>query len=212
MARMTILVPRGAEAAAVRRAEPAARVVELPAGAAAASALPPFEDGETVIVLGLCGALRRLDADDVAIYARVSDGTQTCVLDRPLVDALSAALPGALVVNACTAERVVTTVVARTALARRFDADVVDMEGAHLAAALGARGVRFAMVRVVSDDASRNLPPVDDAIDGQGRVRPVRVALAFARSPRAAFAFVRDVRRALAALTGTTRVVAGLVT
>ena len=204
---MTILVPRGAEAAAVRRAEPSARVVELPAGAAAASALPPFEDGDTVVVLGLCGALRRLEAGDVAIYARVTDAGRTSVLDRALVDALTAALPGALIVNACTAGGVVTTARARTTIARQFDAEVVDMEGTHLAAALGARGVRFAMVRVVSDDASRDLPPIGGAIDAEGRMRPLAVALAFARAPHAAFAFVRNVQRALATLTDTTRAV-----
>ncbi len=211
MARMTILVPRGAEASAVRRAGPAARIVELPAGAAAASALPAFEDGETVVVLGLCGALRRLETGDVAIYARVADDARTLALDRALVDSLIAALPGALVVNACTAERVVTTTAARTSLARRFDADVVDMEGTHLAAALGAHGVRFAMVRVVSDDASRDLPPIGNTIDSNGRVQPLKIALAFARAPRAAIAFVRNVRRALAALTGTAQAVGGPV-
>ena len=205
---MTILVPRGAEAAAVRRAQPRARVVEVPPGAAAASALPAFADGETVVVLGLCGALRRLETGDVAIYGRVADGARAVGLDRALVDALTAALPSALVVNACTAERVVTKVAARAPLARRFDADVVDMEGTHLAVALGALGVRFAMVRVVSDDAARDLPGIGDAIDAQGRIRPGRVALAFARAPRDAFAFVRGVRRALAALTETTHGVA----
>jgi hypothetical protein len=210
MARMTILVPRGAEAAAVRRAQPIARVVEVPAGAAAASALPPFDNGETVIVLGLCGALRRLEAGDVAVYARVADGAGTSVLERALVDALTAALPGALVVNAFTAEGVVTTKAARATLARRFDADVVDMDSTHLAAALRARGVRFAMVRVVSDDAARDLPPIGDAIGADGRVRPLKIGLAFARAPRSAFAFVRDVRRALVTLTDTTHAVDGL--
>ncbi len=84
------------------------------------------------------------------------------------------------------------------------------MEGTHLAAELAARGVRFAMVRVVSDDASRDLPPIEDAIDAQGRVRPLALALAFVRAPRAAFAFVRDVRRALNVLTATARAVKSL--
>ncbi|HEY0380897.1 MAG TPA: hypothetical protein VGC72_01730 [Candidatus Elarobacter sp.] len=207
---MTILVPRGSEAAAVRRAEPSARVVELPPGPAAASALPAFDEDETVVVLGLCGALRRLETGDVAIYARVADDTRACVLDRPLVDALSAALAGAFVVNACTADLVVTRVAARAVLARRFGADVVDMEGTHLAAALDARGVLYAIVRVVSDDASRDLPPIEGAIDAEGRLRPLRIALAFARAPRAAFVFVPGVRRALATLTETARAIDGL--
>lgn len=206
----TILVPRGAEAAAVRRARSSARVVEVPAGAAAAAALPDFAPDEAVIVLGLCGALWRLKTADVAIYGRVADAAHAFIPDPPLLDALTAALPGATVVNACTSKRIVTTAAARTALAERFNAAVVDMEGTHLAAALALRGVRFAMVRVVSDDASRDLPPIADAIDGQGRVRALRLAAAFARTPGAAFAFVRDVRRALAALTVTARTVGGM--
>jgi hypothetical protein len=205
----TILVPRGAEAAAVRRAGTSARVVELPAGAAAASLLPAFEVGETVIVLGLCGALRRLNIADIVIYRRVADDAHAVALDPELVDTLNGALR-ASVVDACTVARVATTVSERTALAERFGAEAVDMEGTHLAAALGARGVRFAMVRVVSDDASRDLPPIGDAIDAAGRIRPLRIALAFARAPRAAFAFVRDVRRALATLTTVARAVGEL--
>jgi nucleoside phosphorylase len=227
MARMTILVPRGAEAAAVRRARTSARVVEVPAGKAAASALPEFDDGETVVALGLCGALRRLRAGDVVIYRRVAEdvavhgrvaddatahgcaGTpaDAQALDAGLIDTMIAALPGATVVNACSAERVVTIIAARTILAQRFDADVVDMEGANLAAALRARGVRFVMVRVVSDDVSRDLPPIEDAFDAEGRLQPLRIAIAFARAPRAAFAFVRDVRRALRVLRATARAI-----
>jgi uridine phosphorylase len=207
MARVTILVPQGAEADAVRRARPSARVVALPAGAAGASALPEFGNDETVLAMGLCGSLWRLQTGDVAIYGRVVDATHTFDLDPGLIDELTRALPHATVVNAFTAKRVITTVVARTALAQRFNADVVDMEGMHLATALSVRGVRFAMVRVVSDDASRDLPPIDDAIGANGRLQPMPLALAFARAPLAALAFVRDVRSSLGVLAETARAI-----
>ncbi|HEX3465208.1 MAG TPA: hypothetical protein VHS78_14265 [Candidatus Elarobacter sp.] len=205
MPRKTILVPQGAEAEAVRRARPSARVVALPPGAAAAGALPDFEDGETAVVLGLCGGLWRMRAGAVAIYARAVDAAQAFELDPDLVDELSAALPEAVVVNGCTTKRVITTVESRTVLAQRFNADVVDMEGTPLAKALTARRVRFAMVRVVSDDASRDLPPIEDAIDADGRLLPMPVALAFARKPLAAVAFVRNARGALDTLTNVVR-------
>jgi hypothetical protein len=204
---VTILAPRGAEADAVRRARPSARVVALPAGTASANALPEFDAGEIVIVMGLCGSLWRLKAGEVAIYGRVVDANGAFELDPALIDQLADALPRATVANAFTAKRVVTAVVARTVLAQRFNADAVDMEGVHLAGALRARGVRFAMVRVVSDDASRDLPPIGDAIDANGRIRPVPVALAFARAPLAAIAFVRGVRSALGVLTETARAI-----
>ena len=110
-------MPRGAEARAVRRGARSARVFEVSAGAAAASALPDFGADETVVVLGLCGALRRLRAGDVAVYARVAGDVGAFALDAALVEALVAALPGAAAVSACTTDRVVTTAGARAASA-----------------------------------------------------------------------------------------------
>jgi adenosylhomocysteine nucleosidase len=201
---VTILVPRGAEAAAVRRARPAARIVELAAGSAAADALPDSFAGDA-IVLGLCGALRDLRAGDVAVYHSVGDGTQRIALDAVLAAALTARVPGAVLSDAYTADHVVTSVRERAELATRYAAGVVDMEGAALAVALAARGVRFAMVRVVSDDATRDLPALGAAIRPDGTLDAVRVALAFIRRPRAAVAFVRDARRALRRLTTVAR-------
>jgi nucleoside phosphorylase len=103
---------------------------------------------------------------------------------------------------------VVTTRAERAALASRYDAGVVDMEGTHLAAALAARGVRFAMIRIVSDDESRDLPALERAIRADGSIDVVRIATAFVRSPRAAYAFVRNVRHALGRLTEITRALA----
>lgn len=194
---MTIVVPAGAEARAVRRTVPDALVVSPGAASAQLSA---FEAPHGVVVVGLCGALRELRAGDVVVYRRIAGAAGTIELAGVRAAALTSALPGAQLVTACTSDRVVTRRVARAELARRYDADVVDMEGTHLAAALTERGIPFAMVRVVSDDAHRDLPPIEDAIDASGRLRPLRIALAFARAPRAAFAFVRDVRAALRVL------------
>jgi nucleoside phosphorylase len=205
MRRVTLLVPRGAEAAAVRRARPHVRVVELPPGAAAARALPAFAADEAAIVVGLCGALRGLTVGDVAIYRRIADGAATLAPDPALAASLGALLPRAHAVGACVADHVVTTIAERHVLAERHDADVVDMEAGVLGRALAERGVPFAMVRVVSDDASRELPALERAIGQDGRLRPALIALAFLLQPRAAFAFVRDVQRALGTLSGVAR-------
>lgn len=208
---MTILVPRGAEAAAVRRAHTVRHVVAIPPGSVAAAALPPFGRGENVLVLGLCGALREHQVGDVVVYRGIAaEGTSTApapdaALAEALVTRLGALGVPAFPVVACTADHVVTTRAERRALAQRCAADVVDMESLHLAQALAARGARFAMVRVVSDDASRDLPALRGAIRADGRIDGARIALAFARSPIGALAFVRDVRTALARLTAVTR-------
>jgi uridine phosphorylase len=198
---ITFIVPRGAEAAAVRHA--AARIIIVPAGAASARALPPIASDELVVVTGLCGALDDVRVGTVVVYDEVSDATGK----RYACDAsIAAKLSGAQCVAAYTADHVVTEIAERRDLAARSGARVVDCEGTHLAAELAARGVRVTMVRVVSDDARRDLPDIADAIDEEGRVRPLRLAIAFARKPRAALAFIGDVRRALRELTRVARV------
>jgi len=84
------------------------------------------------------------------------------------------------------------------------------MEGTPLAAALAARGLRFAIVRVVSDDALHDLPPIGAAIDDDGRLRPERLAFAFARAPLAAARFIRESLRALRTLERTAREIIAL--
>jgi len=197
---LSFVVPRGAEANAVRRAAPGARVVATAAGAAAAANLPAFAPGDAVVVLGLCGALRARTVGDVVIYREIAGDAGALPLEAAFTETLAAALPRAHTVRACTADHVITRRAERETAAGRYDADVVDMEGAALAAALGRHNVRFGMVRVVSDDARRDLPALDRVIRPDGGLDALRLAAAFLRDPRGAAAFVADARRALRTL------------
>ena len=58
-----------------------------------------------------------------------------------------------------TASEVVRTAAEKAELRRRFEADVVDMETASVAALCADRGTRFLSVRVISDEAGDDLPP-----------------------------------------------------
>ena len=213
---MIIIVPRGAEAAAVRRAKPAARIVEIAAGAGAARSLPDdLGRGEPIVVLGLCGALGDLRVGDVAVYDGIA-GVRNAGDDGDWRTAGEAGALRAMVdgrfVRACTTDHVVTTVAERTALAALHRADVVDMEGASLAIELTRRGLHCAMLRVVSDDGERDLPAMDGVIAADGRLRAQRLARSFLRSPRSAIAFVRNARRALRRLEAVARTIAGAAT
>jgi nucleoside phosphorylase len=207
---MNLLVPRGAEAAAVRRADGGAHVFVTAAGRHAADGLPALARGEAAVMVGLCGALRDRQVGDVVVYHDVVDEHHHLVLDAALADAVTAAFGEAYRVRGCTAGHVVVRVAERRAMAGRYDADVVDMEGTYVAAALAAAGVRVAMVRVVSDDARRDLPALEGAIRPDGSIDALRVAAAFVREPLGALRFVRDARRALTQLTRVARVLAAL--
>lgn len=198
----TLLVPRGAEERAVRKAAPNARIVPIRAGVAAARFLPEHLDGPLVL-LGLCGALGPLPVGTVVECDVVADDVGMVVLEA--VPAVLAARR----VRAVTTLHVVTRARAKRALAHTSGAEVVEMEGTHLARALGLRGFGLAMVRVVSDGNATDLPPLEHAFDVDGNIRTGAVALALASDPRAAARFVADLRQALRVLGEVARMLAG---
>ena len=196
---MIVLVPHGAEEHAIRRAAPAASVVAIRAGARSADLAADLPAG-LIVVMGLCGALRNLNTGETAIFRDVADEAGRYTFDDELVQQMHAALPAAKLVHGCTMDHVVTRATERAALAAAYGADAVDMEGTHLARALGARGRASLIVRVASDDPRFDLPPIEDAFDAEGAIRPLHLARAFAQKPLAAGRFIRDVRGALRAL------------
>ena len=162
--------------------------------------LPEQLPAGLIVVMGLCGALRGLRTGDCAIFRDVVDEAGRYTFDDELVGGMHAMLPAAMLVHGCTVGHVVTRATERAALAAAYGADAVDMEGTHVARALAARGRASLIVRVASDDPSFDLPPIEDAFDADGTIRPFHLARAFAARPVAAARFIRDVRRSLTAL------------
>jgi len=64
-----------------------------------------------------------------------------------------------------------------------FEAQVVDMEAAAVARAAQARGVRFATVKVVSDEFDFDFPALERFVDANGEFSELRVALFAAIRP-----------------------------
>ncbi len=58
-----------------------------------------------------------------------------------------------------TVDHIIRTAAEKAELRRRYDADLVDMETAAVAALCSERGVRFLSIRVISDEAGIDLPP-----------------------------------------------------
>jgi len=197
---LTILVPRGAEEQAVRRGARGATVLSIAAGAASATLPEGIDGAPLVVVVGLCGSLTAARVGDVVVYTRIAGAGGAIDLDADDVGRVRAVLAPARPVVACMTDHVVTKAAERATLAAHFGADVVDMEALHVARALQARGIRHAMVRVVSDDPSADLPPIEQALDPSGAIRPLALASAFVRAPVAFARFVRDVQTSLGVL------------
>jgi adenosylhomocysteine nucleosidase len=65
--------------------------------------------------------------------------------------------------------RHVTDAAVKQELLNRYAADVVDMEAAAVAQVADARGLKFAALKAVSDEATFVMPPLDRFIDENGR-------------------------------------------
>jgi adenosylhomocysteine nucleosidase len=63
----------------------------------------------------------------------------------------------------------VSDVAEKQELRARFGADVVDMEGAAVAQVAKERGIEFASLKSISDDAAFEMPPFNRFIDENGR-------------------------------------------
>jgi nucleoside phosphorylase len=203
-----ILVPNGPEHSAVRRgcsgSKASASVLAVPAGRASASALERAS-GSSFVILGLCGALDpALRVGEAVVCESVSSDGATIAFDAAFTAEIASAT-GARAGRALTVDHVVAGRGERAALFGSSGAAIVEMEGFYLARSLLERGCTVAMLRIVSDDASYDLPDIAGAVGADGTLRPLALLGAFVRAPRSAVRFIGDARRGLAALERTTR-------
>ena len=227
-----ILVPQGAERAAVRRGLQRARV-ELPTIAIPIGPTPvkqylnthfvPLMAGpqppQRVLLTGLCGSL----TPQLAIGDRVVG--QTCIpfaappaepspsapltFDRQLSQAILQKLqrehgdrPIASVTG-LSGDRMIFQAAEKQQLGQRYDSQAIEMEGFAVLEVLSQRQVNVAMLRVVSDGCDRDLPNLNDAIDERGHLVPIALTLGLLRQPRRAADLIRGSQVALKVLENT---------
>jgi nucleoside phosphorylase len=76
------------------------------------------------------------------------------------------------------------TAVAKRAAHQHCEALAVDMESAAVAAVAQKRGLPFAVLRAIVDEADDAIPPaLNGSVDAWGRPRPLRLMAAFCRQP-----------------------------
>lgn len=109
-----------------------------------------------------------------------------------------------------TSDRAICTAADKRSLGQLFQADVIDMEGAAILAALSSFDVEIAMLRVVSDDCQTDLPDLNAALKPDGSLSAFPLAIGMLRHPGRALSLIRGSLRALQELECLTREVGAL--
>jgi adenosylhomocysteine nucleosidase len=165
-----------------------------------------IKNASVVVVIGIGGGLDpKLDRGQRVAGATLRDAT------NPNFVARLARWPGAPSGTMVTAPAIVDRAAAKAALWRRMgepERAVVDLETVAYARVAKERGCPLFVLRVVSDDASDDLPPViAKSVDAEGSVRPARVAMSSLFRPHTWGALIRltqHTRRAAAQLADAT--------
>lgn len=197
----TIVVPQGAEYHAVcrglTRTNTKLQVIPIPIGSDRATDILSryslqLKDAKRVLILGLCGSLvATLGIGNVVVVKSCySLDDNRLDLDRELTASLAAKL-SASSVKALTGDRSIAQTQEKKELARRYPVSIIEMEGYGYIARLQQRNIAVAMLRVVSDDLSGNIPNLHRAIDPYGNLRAIPLAIAFCRQPVAALRLIR---------------------
>lgn len=199
----TIIVPQGAEYQAVRRglklinSSSLPTVLSIPIGVEsvtqylATSGWQPANQAK-ILVMGLCGSLSsQYQVGDIVLYRNClftsSSSLPSQSTDLQLTTSINTHLPKKIpLVTALTSDRLIWSAQEKQNLGKQYQASVVDMEGFALLDALQSQNVRVAMLRVVSDSARDNIPNLQNAIDSQGKLQPIPMAIAMVQQPLAA--------------------------
>ncbi len=212
-----ILVPQGAEAAAVRRglqlAQASTAVFPIAMGPqvtaerlTSALAQGVFDRCKQVLVLGVAGSLSpQLGVGDVVIYDQIVSPSGDPVGVGSAMATLKQRLPQAQAVTALNSDRLLHEASEKQAL--QTLASAVDMEAAAIAqsfASFADREIAIATVRVISDDIHTTLPDITGATRADGTLNPWGMAWAMLRQPQASFNLIRGSLQALKVLEQTT--------
>jgi nucleoside phosphorylase len=205
-----ILVPQGAEYQAVRKNLKTNQnlvILPIPIGCPAVSiyleTLEEPQQFQQAIAMGLCGSLNpHLKVGDIAVYTECLDLTKLQTANEFLECCLKPDIRNKFtLVKALTSDRLIYLASEKQYLHQTTQTDVVDMEGYVILEFFKKLNIPVGMIRVVSDDSNYDLPNLDQAIDREGNLKPLELAIAFSKQPIAAFRLIQGSLKSLQVLS-----------
>lgn len=162
------------------------------------------------IVMGLCGSLSpNFKVGDVVVYAECIYlfsnllNNQAKILPCTFIPQpyISKNISKVTQVKALTSDRLIHLAAEKQNLYKTTKADVVDMEGYVILEFFTKLNIPVGTIRVVSDDSLYDLPDLEKAIDRDGNLKPLQLAIAFAKQPLAAGRLIRGSLKSLQVLS-----------
>ena len=198
----TIIVPQGAEYQAVCRGLRQAnatniQTIAIPIGTKNIGRILnnyslELDQAQNILIMGLCGSLsEKYSIGERVIYKSCQNAKGKCI---NLESKLTATIHRRLSLNSVdgiTSDRIICHTDEKRRLARSYSVDVVDMEGYDYIQELRSRNIEVAMVRVVSDGSIGDIPDLSRAIDRNGNLKTIPMAIAFLQQPVKAFRLIK---------------------
>lgn len=198
---ITILVCEGAEYQALYRGlKPtsfSAKIITLPIGI---NPVHKFLQQQTIdkpedvtLLIGLGGSLSpQYQVGDVVVYdscSYIGDKAtlQTKFCHPPLSQTLAQQLNAPLV-KGVTANQLVNSPALKSTLQQESGCQVVDME----TFAVMSYFPSLAVIRIISDSYNDELPDLNSAIDSEGKLNNLKMAIAFLQQPLSAIKLIRN--------------------
>lgn len=207
----TIIVPQGAEYQAVCRGLPKSglaqiQIITIPIGVenlaqVLASYSKQLSQAQGILIMGLCGSLRSAYqiGDAVVIKSCLDLANNQVNLDSELTSKIQDLLSVDLVAG-LTSSCIITKAREKQKLSQQYPVSIVEMEGYGYVMQLQQQGLSVAMLRVVSDDLTGDIPDLSKAIDHLGNIKVMAMAIAFIKQPIAAMRLIRGSLTGLKAL------------
>ena len=207
----TIVVPQGAEYQAVCRGLKQTNVqnvnvISIPIGMDnmrqnLVQSLFQKKHPQQILLMGLCGSLSPLySVGDIVLYQQCWDVNRSTVKTNPELTQMIQRKFSVDVVTGLTSDRPICHAAEKLQLSQTYPVSVVDMEGYAYIRELQHQGISVAMLRVVSDDLTGDIPDLNGAIDPQGNLQALPIAIAFLQQPLAAIGLIRGSLKGLKTL------------
>ena len=223
ISRLLILVPQGAEYQAivgVIKNNPHSPVIlAIPMGKLAVNRYlqdwrqnnPEFFPAG-VILMGLGGSLSaefglgRAVVLESCLNYQNDQANQEQYSDRILTDWVEQKLGRNIRrVQGLTSDRVITDATEKQTLGKRFNCQVVEMEGSAVLSFFRQLGIPATIIRVISDEVGQSLPDLSKIYNNQGQLNAIALSLALGKQPLAGYKLIVGSLKSLKTLNKITK-------